>query len=362
MRTLTATAILSLAVHGVALAWVIAKPKPQPVPEVTSPALETAPAEAELTFVELLPDPVAAAVPTRGAGTTVAPSGTRWRPAEISATGRTGTPPIETSPPITVVVPPVATPPAKRVLGMRDGPQVTSTAEQLVARAETMAPAAITDLPDYPGLRDRVSLENARARYKHGDMAALGDVVALEDAQAADELKPQKDGTWKTDRTTFVATVEKDGTVKLKDKRNLRVSGLTGSFDVTDWAMRSRGTDPYASAKLAYLDSTRDQRVEIGRAYRKDQLAKSDQMMNANLVRLWTTTQDVAAKKQGLLDLWDECAESGDAELVEGGKAARAMVERWMQVKLTGADRFTIAELAKFNAHRRSRATLDPYR
>jgi hypothetical protein len=84
--------------------------------------------------------------------------------------------------------------------------------------------------------------------------------------------------------------------------------------------------------------------------------------MNANLVRLWATTQDVAARKQGLLELWDECAETGDADLVEGGKAARAMVEQWIQVKLTGADRFTTDELARFNAHRRSRATFDPYR
>ncbi|MEO7091801.1 MAG: hypothetical protein ABI175_01040, partial [Polyangiales bacterium] len=249
----------------------------------------------------------------------------------------------------------------KSVLGMRDGPQVTSTAE-LLATAAIDHPEEPKELPDYPGLRNSVALEMAKARYKGGDRDALGEIVALRAAQADEELKPQKDGTWKSDKTTFVAKIDKDGTVHFKDKPNLQIHGLGATFDATDWAMRSRGMDPYASEKLKYLDRTRDQRVEIGRAYRKEQLAQSDQLMYANLVRLWSTTHEVAARKQGLLELWDECAETGDAELVEGGGAARATLERWIQVKLAAADRFTTDELARFNAHRKSRATFDPYR
>lgn len=362
VRTLTATAVLSLVVHGAALAWVIATPKPQPTPQVAPPAPR---AEDEvLTIVELLPEPSATPAPMRGAEATVASAGTPKSASEpvsarsvaVSTTPGNGTPATETRPPVTAPEPPVTTPP-RRVLGMRHGPQVASTTEMLAASAAEH-PQEVPELPDYPGLRTGVALDSARARYKHGDMKALGEVVALEDAQAAEELKPQKDGTWKSDKTTFVAKVDKDGTVHFKDKRNLQVHGLVGTFDTTDWIMRSKGMDPYASEKREYLDRTRDQRVEIGRAYRKDQLSQSDQLMTANLVRLWATTHDARARKQGLLELWDECAEAGDADLVAGGRAARAMVERWMQVKLTGADRFTTDELAQFNAHRRSRAVL----
>ncbi len=360
MRTLAATAVLSLVVHGAALAWVIATPKPVPAPVVAAAAPK--PEDEELTIVELLSEPEPA--PARGELATVAPAGTPERSGRsvsasrvaISATAATGTPATETRPPVNTTVPPVVVPP-KRVLGMRDGPQIPTTAEAL-AQAASEHPEQVKELPDYPGLRNSVALDIAKSRYKSGDADALGEIVALREAQTAEELKAQKDGTWKSDKTTFVAKVEKDGTVHFKDKPNFQLRGLGATFDVTDAAMRVMGTDPYASEKLAYLDRTRDQRVEIGRAYRKEQLSHSDQLMNANLARLWATTHDARARKQGLFELWDECAESGEAELVEGGRAAREMVERWIQVKLTGADRFTSDELARFNAHRHSKAVL----
>ncbi len=365
MRTLTATAVLSLVVHGAALAWVIATPKPEPVPVVAATPRQE---DEVLTVVELLPDEPGTSAAARGVPTTVVPTTTpeRVRTAVSGAPAVAATvtlPSTEIAPPSKPPEPPPTTAPPRRVFGMRNGPEVPTTAEAMAALAANLPPASVTELPDYPGLRDGVALENARARYRQGDMSALPEVVAAEDAVAAQELKPQKDGTWKTERETFVAKVERDGTVHIKDKRNLQItSPLSARFDVTDWAMRAQGIDPYASAKREYLDRTRDQRVEIGRAYRKEQLAQSDQLMNANLVRLWASTQDVAARKQGLLELWDDCAETGDAELVAGGKAARALVERWMAVKLSRAERFTADELARFNAHRRSRATLDPYR
>ncbi len=365
MRTLTATAVLSLVVHGAALAWVIATPKPKAAPEVGDAAAPLPP-EDELTIVELLPDPVPATAPARGVAATVAPASTpRRRPGSVSAAeaaiGATASTAAatETRPP-TTTVPPTAPPPAS-VLGMRSGPQVVRTAEQLATLA-LAHPEGVTELPDYPGLRTSVALEMAKARYKAGDPDARSEIVAARVALAEEELKPQKDGTWTSDKTTFVAKVDKDGTVRFQDKPNLQVHPLGATFDATDAIMRSKGMDPYASEKLKYLDKTRDQRVEIGRAYRKEQLSHSDQLVNANLVRLWSTTHDVAARKQGLFEMWDECAESGEAELVEGGRTAREMVERWTQVKLTAADRFTTDELAQLNAHRHSRSAFDPYR
>lgn len=358
MRTLGATAVLSLVVHGAALAWVLHDPKPEPLPvvAVTTPA----PVEAELMFVDLVPD--AAPVPAHGRGddTTVAPAGTPRRTAITAATG-------PTRPTRTEVVPaqpehppePIpGKPPVVRHLMMR-GPEVTPVGEQLASLALSRPDA--TQLPDYPGLRTGAALDAARHRLRGGDPEALGEIVALEDEQHEQELKLQKDGTHRTDKTTFVAEVAKDGTVKLTDKANLRRNGLGATFDTTDWLMRRQGMDPYASAKREYLDRTRDQRVEIGKAYRKEQLAQSAKLMATNLDRLWASVPDVSARKQAVFELWEECAETGDAAIVEGGAKARTLLERFVQVKLRGADGFTAEELARLNAHRRSRAAFDPY-
>jgi hypothetical protein len=61
-----------------------------------------------------------------------------------------------------------------------------------------------------------------------------------------------------------------------------------------------------------------------------------------------------------LFELWDECEETGDAELVSGAEAARATVIGWIQVKLRGASAYTPTELARLNAHRRSQQVFAP--
>jgi hypothetical protein len=249
---------------------------------------------------------------------------------------------------------PPATPgkPPVRRLGMRNGPEIPTTAEQMAALA--LSRPDTRPLPDYPGVRDQAALDVAKAQHD------LEGIVAAREAIEAEELKPQKDGTWKSDKTTFVAKIDRDGSVSFKDKRNLQRQGLGARFDVTDWAMRSQGIDPYASAKREYLDRTRDQRLEIAKAYRKDQLGQSAQLMQVNLDRLWRSTADVAARKQGLFELWDECAETGEAEVVAGGQQARELLLRWAHVKLAGATAFTAAELSQLNAKRRSKALFDP--
>lgn len=242
---------------------------------------------------------------------------------------------------------------------MRSGPEVPRTSEQLAALA--LARPDGPPLPDYPGLRTEVALDVVRHRLTGGDRDVLRDVVALEDAQHAEELQLQKDGTYKADHTTYDAIVARDGTVRIRDKANLRVHGLSAVFDTTDWIMRNHGMDPYASAKREMLDRTRDQRVEVGKVYRREQLAQSARLMQANLDQLWASTRGLTARKQALFELWEECAESGDPALVDGGAKARAYLERFVQVKLRGADGFTAEELARLNARRRSRAAFDPY-
>lgn len=174
----------------------------------------------------------------------------------------------------------------------------------------------------------------------------------------------QPDGAGhKVDREAFRIAVASDGSARIEDKRNLRFRGLGGTFDVTDAGRRDKGIDPYASYKLKLLDETRDERVAIGKRYRKQELARSPQHMANNLARLWATTADASARKQGLFELWDDCAETGSDDLVAGGRAARDYVVGFIRTKLPAgtAAAFTADELAQLDRRRKSRTTFTPY-
>ena len=181
--------------------------------------------------------------------------------------------------------------------------------------------------------------------------------------QSTAELRPDGAGT-KSEHQTFRAKFNPDGTIaSLDDKSNLQRQGLGLSFDVTDAMMRSQGIDPYASYKLKVLDDTRDERVAIGKRHRTQQLAQSRQHVQKHLERLWATTTDLAARKQGLFELWDDCAESGSEEIVRGGASARSHVIGFIRSQLPAGSEtaYTAAELARFNKQRKSRATFTPY-
>ena len=234
-------------------------------------------------------------------------------------------------------------------------------------------------------------------------------------------------GTHRSEQGVFVAKVNPDGTVKLTDRPNLRVrlalptprdlgralgswydskkgafgeggddamakqiqvtSGartdpgdpvttrnndraptatvpvIGGSFDVNDWLMRRHGQDPYASRKLALLDATRDERAQIGSKHRAAQLKQSTQIMQKNLEALWAATPDPRARKQALFELWDDCAETGDAALVEAGQAARRLVIGAIRARFPrgSPDELTAEDLAAFARVKQSKAAFTPY-
>jgi hypothetical protein len=138
---------------------------------------------------------------------------------------------------------------------------------------------------------------------------------------------------------------------------------LAGGFDTTDWLMRRHGQDPYASKKLAFLDATRDERVQLGNRHRAEQLTHSTQLMRHNLDALWAATLDPLARKRALFDLWDECAELGDPDLVAAGQAARRLVIGFLRAHLPAGspEAFTPAELAALARSQQSKATFQPY-
>jgi len=237
------------------------------------------------------------------------------------------------------------------------------------------------------------------------------------------KLRPDGGGTYRSNQGPFTAKVGKDGSVTLKDGKNLRVrfalpsprqlgkmigdwyqdpnkpvgmlpppdpekferdhlggggvSGekredagggiglpiLAGGFDISDAFMRSKGADPYASKKLAFLDATRAERVQIGMRHRAEQLAQVTELMQRNLERLWATVADPAQRRADLFALWDEVEETGSQEVVAAGARARALVIGWIRAKLPAgsASAYTAAEIGTLNARRTSTAVFAPY-
>jgi hypothetical protein len=229
------------------------------------------------------------------------------------------------------------------------------------------------------------------------------------------QLRDAGGGSHRSDQGPFTAKVAPDGGVTLKDRRNLQVrlalprprdiangvsrwyysdkgpdgqrgeraletsvGGSTdggdrskavivpvvgGGFDVTDAIMRRKGNDPYASKKLAFLDSTRDERVQIGTAHREQQLRQTTQIVQRNLDRLWQRVAEPRARREALFELWDEVVETGDANLVEAGRAARRLVIGFIRARLPagGPDAYTADELAALNRRRQSKAPFQPY-
>jgi len=134
-------------------------------------------------------------------------------------------------------------------------------------------------------------------------------------------------------------------------------------FDVTDWAMRSHGDDPYASAKLAQLDATRGERMQAGARYRERELGNAGSLMAHNLDQLWATVPDLAERKRQLFALWDECSETGTEADIAAGVRARARVIAFIRAHLPAgsAGAFTSAELAALNRDKQSHEQFAPY-
>jgi hypothetical protein len=237
------------------------------------------------------------------------------------------------------------------------------------------------------------------------------------DPEPSGELAPSGNGTFESNQGPFTMHVARDGSVKFEDAPNVSVhvalpspkklgkgiaswyedpakgaeegskvvrSGdykamgaddkadtapvaivpvLSGGFDATDALMRSHGQDPYFSRKLKVLDATRDERAAMRGKYDRDQLKRASEIAQAHLDRLWASSLDIAARKQALFELWDECAESGSADLITAGSRARAQIVGFIRAKLPegSPDAFTTDEVARLDAHRRSTAHFAPY-
>ena len=189
-------------------------------------------------------------------------------------------------------------------------------------------------------------------------------------------MQPAGGGRYRNEQATFASEIARDGAVHFVDKPNIQREGPGLRFDVTDLAMRRRGDDPYARTKLHFLDKTREERAAMGVRRRNELLARAGDgswpcaasvisapwtRVLASIERLWESTGDLAARKQGMFELWDDCAETGDAAVVAAGVTVRQLVVGAIRARLIGTDAYAAAELALLNAHRRSTARFAPY-
>jgi hypothetical protein len=355
VRRALAASVAAHVVLFVALRGVDAD-RPAKPPRVQAPAIaiEVVPMDVVLATPESEKPAIASAKTTvDGVGDG---RGRRAPRRDATVTGRSGsTETAAVTPPPTSVEPPA----------IRLGPSSTFI-DEFLENSKPLPPR-----PDIPGERIGDEIADLRAKLSDPDWtsraspdelaAARIALVGARAARDAEELEPAGGGRYRADKDTFIADVEPDGSVDLNDTKNLQIYGLHGRFDVTDWAMRSAGQDPYAAAKQRFLERTFDQRVALGERHRKRQLAKSAHLMQKNVERLWRKTTDLAARKEGLFELWDECAEHGDPDLVAGGEAARRYVLGVIRARLRGANAYTADEIARFDARRRSKQRFAPY-
>jgi hypothetical protein len=241
---------------------------------------------------------------------------------------------------------------------------------------------------------------------------------------ATGELAPAGGGRARANERVFTARVDRDGTVDLKDARNLQVhlsiprpknigravgnlldewkkdpyalakkGGereppnlrpkaeqtdkddkrtpttipiIGGSFDIGDAVERWAGNDPYASRKLSFLDRTREERVAMGERERARLVAATEQTVRRHLERLWAQPGlAMADRRAAVFELWDDCieGETDDPGAGEAGLRARRHIVGFARARFPvgGPHAYSADELARLNAHRRSRARFAPY-
>jgi hypothetical protein len=139
--------------------------------------------------------------------------------------------------------------------------------------------------------------------------------------------------------------------------------GLMAHLDITDQIMKLAGQDPYASAKRAIADETREQRLCMATRYQGER--RKHELFNlASKVRRLAARADLSAAERRALvfDIWDECTEETESGPDYGAMARATIVAVVRDVFPAGTDRaYQPAELLALNQRRSSRQRFSPY-
>ena len=114
----------------------------------------------------------------------------------------------------------------------------------------------------------------------------------------------------------------------------------------------------------AFLERTRDERLELRKTEEKRQLERTLVTVRKHAARAWARTDlSPTARRAALFELWDDAAEDGTPALVAAGDAARLAVIGFIHSYLpaTSPDAYPAAELAALNARRTSKQPFAPY-
>jgi hypothetical protein len=331
-----AGAVLSIAVHAV-----VASIAAMGATVSSSPALPTAPPAppvAPTIEIELLDQPAAVVV-------------THAAPSRSSTTIAKRPPAVA----VAVAMPPPTTTAASDVpvAATQSTAVAIATASVTTAPREAAAPHGVAMLPSMRAAADRMNERSpiAASPSRPGAASAADQPLAM--TRTA---------------TTFTMNIDPDGTAHLHDRSNLQLAfgrhasraaespgpsledlheqsnavdvavapiGATVlTFDLTDWAMRVAGDDPYAFEKLKVLDATREQRAQIGARHREQLLLHTPELVRASLEQVAALPSD--ERRTALLQLWRDC------DATPSGALARTTIATYVRTH----PQFSDADLA----------------
>jgi hypothetical protein len=155
----------------------------------------------------------------------------------------------------------------------------------------------------------------------------------------------------------FSAHINMDGTVSFDDKIVRDFKGLSGGFDITDWAMKGKKQDPYRYEKEKFLKATEKKRDELAKKAREAEMENSLAQLPWTCDEIWHQRYKTAAqRRKSLYELWRDVEEN------DAGARAREIIVAYIKRHLPadGPDAYTDEELAMYTGHGTHK--FEPYR
>jgi hypothetical protein len=149
-----------------------------------------------------------------------------------------------------------------------------------------------------------------------------------------------------------------------------------GSVRFKDPAFKPcRAEDCWVNQKKRLMAKTWALRLRMAETFARENVDRQLASLGDELLAIWRSDRPPHTRRKLIFELWDECEEAIDESAGEvepsaidrararAGERARAKIIAFIrrQIPQGGADRYTSAELAAFNARRLSRVRFDPY-